>query len=274
MNRKEAAGVSKQKEVGMLKGLWKGKGVPIFIGAVMGALIVLMLMSAGTASASQDVQNWAELVYRSSPNVATAFVYAAIDSAVLRVMFGPQMRMAKSVKNEANGDSSDYMVKVNKGDTITVMIEAWNDMAASDSTAHHVLVYDTFALLPFITGGTTGCSVGPLANGNSFTYVASSETYTQGNSYTAPTQIAYYNYLTKRWEGDGGGDVVVNLNDPYDADWITYGAAREGSAPGGSTSNIVGIAWYWPQVFSRTASDGNTTPYEVKVQFQIKKNDN
>jgi len=268
MSNGKAAKVQSKKEVQMFKRLWKG--APINIG-VVALIVIAVVMSAGVATASQDVQNWAELVYRSSPNVATAFMYAAIDSAVLRIMYGPQMRVSKWVRNEVSGDMSDYMVKVNRGDTITVIIEAWNDMAASDSTAHHVLIYDTFALLPFFTGGTTGCSVGPLANGNSFTYVAGSETYTQGNSYTAPAKIAYYDYVDKRWEGTAG---PVNINDPTDGNWITYSGTRETNAPGGNTSNIVGIAWYSTYVYSKTASDGNTMPYEVKVQFQIKKNDN
>jgi len=235
------------------------------------------LVIAGTVDAAVNVQNWAELIYRSSPSVATAFMYAAVDSAVLRIMYGPSMRMAKWVRNEQSTDTSDYQVKVNKGDTITFVIDAWNDLTQTDSTAHHVVIYDTFALLPFYQNGNTGCLVGPDNGVNSFTYVAGSETYTQGNSYAAPTKIAYYDSVTG-WIGLSGNPVT--LTDPNDVDWITYNGTRESSAPTGGTSRITGIAWYVPQVFS--AWDENSgypaqnpgARYMVRFQFQVHKNNN
>ena len=129
-------------------------------------IAVLLLMTAlgivwsGTTYAAVNVQNWSDLIYRSSPNMATAFSYLRTDSAVLRVMYGPNMRMAKGLHNEVSGDASDYLVKVNKGDTVTIILEAWNDVVSGDSTAHHIVLYDTFALVPFYQYGNSGCLVG------------------------------------------------------------------------------------------------------------------
>ena len=255
----------------------KGKGVPIFIGAVMGVLIVLMLVSAGTAGAAVSVQNWADLIYRSSPSMATAFSYLRTDSAVLRVMYGPNMRMAKGLRNEVSGDASDYLVKVNKGDTITIMLEAWNDVVSGDSTAHHIVLYDTFALLSFYQYGNSGCLVGPDDGANSFTYVTNSESESTDGTYTAPTYIAYYDYVQKQWEGTGGNPVVLTSDPSIPANnWIPYGPNWEDQVNGipGNANQIVGIAWYWTFVYSLYADEGDNSPYAVRVQFQIKKNDN
>ena len=237
------------------------------------------LAVAGQADAAVTVQNWAQLVYRSSPVVAQAFVYSSTDSAVLRIMYGPSMRMAKWVRNEQSGDTSDYQVRVNKGDIITVVIDAWNDLTQTDSTAHHVVVYDTFALLPFYQYGNTGCLVGPDNGVNSFTYVTGSETYAQGNSYAIPAKIAYYDSVAG-WVGTGGA--TVDINDPNDADWITYNGSREtnGATALSNISRLTGIAWYWTQVYS--AWDENSgyptqnpgARYMTRVQFQVKKNNN
>ena len=273
MNKKlVVAVVPKQKEVSMERKL-KGKGVPIFIGAVMGVLIALILMSTGTARAAVNVQNWAQIIYRSSPNVSTAFMYTSTDSAVLRVLIGPSMRMAKWTKNEVSGELGE-LVGVNKGDTITVVLEAWNDtQTGGDSTAHHVVIYDTFAFLPFYQGGDTGYLVGPDNGVNSFTYVAGSETYSQINTCAIPAKIAYYDSVAG-WVGMNGNPVT--LTDPDDVNWIAYDSSREANAATALSNlgRVTGIAWYWTYVYAATADSGATSPYAIKVSFQIKKNDN
>jgi len=219
------------------------------------------------------------MLYRSSPSAVTAFTYFRSDSAVLRVMFGPNMRMSKWLRNEISNDAGE-IVKVNRGDTVSIILEAWNDVVSGDSTAHHVVIYDTFALIPFSQYGVTGCKVGPwdgvseINSGNSFTYLAGSESASLGGTCTGPTKIAYYDSIVG-WVGNGGVSVNISSIQPAElAKWITYNGAREASAPSSRTDRITGIAWYWPSVYSQNADSGNTAPYAVRVQFTLKKNDN
>ena len=256
MNKKlVVAVVPKQKEVSMERKL-KGKGVPIFIGAVMGALIVLMLVGAGTASAAFQVRNTAELNYYS--NVVMAFKYAATDTADIRVMFGPAMYLAKNVRNEITGDSSADMVLAGKGDTVTVTLYSANNVGGADTGAWHVYITDTFALLAQVSG--QAASVGPDA-ADSFVYVPASETAMNSSGldgWVAPDSISYYT-----------GATAPSWNNGTWSAWQAYGAKVE---PAG----IQGIRWYWRYVPSQNDPYGAATnlAYNLRVNFQIRKNDN
>jgi hypothetical protein len=257
MNKKLVAAVaSKQKEVGMDKRC-KGKGVPMRIGMVMGVLIALILMmSAGVARAAFEVKNLAVLEYYS--NVAMSFRYTATDTADIRVMYGPQMYLAKSVRNEVTGNSSTDMVLCGRGDTITFVLTAANNVSGADTGAWWVYVTDTFALFQMVSGESA--SVGP-AGTDSFVYVPASETSMNSagfDGFVQPNSIAYYT-----------GATAPNWNNGTWSAFQTYVGRVE---PAG----IQGIKWMWRYVPSQLDPYGAQTnlPYNIRVSFQIKKNDN
>lgn len=260
MNKKEkvgAVGVPKQKEEGMNR-MWKGKGVPMKIGMVAGALIVSMLMGAGAARAGFEVQNRADIVYFTS--VQQLISYTAFDTAWVVVLYGPKMFIAKGVANEVTGESSPDMVHVSRGESITFHLYSQNDDPA-DTDAWHVTITDSFAMLSMIL--LSNASVGPSMVNDSFTYCTGTEVATAGNSYAVPDSIQYY-VVGTGWTNSQ-----------------TYSAKNEATGTGGA-SRIAGIKWYWRRISSKTvwsdaagnnivASPGN---YKIHVQFSLKRNDN
>lgn len=233
----------------------------------------IILLSAGIAEAAFEVQNWGRLVYYS--NVLQVFRYDRTDSAVLRILFGPEMFLAKNVRNEVTGDSDEYKVKVGRGDTVTFTLYSANNRPNADTTAHHVILSDTFDIFGQVDG-IQDATVGPNDGINSFTYVPASEYATTdgGDSYCTPTNIAYYDGT--QWEGTG--EAVVDITDPSDPNWITYStdAATNESNWGGTLGNIRGITWYWTIVECVRDDEGTDQdkPYKIQTQFQLKKNDN
>jgi hypothetical protein len=234
---------------------------------VLVLLGILFLMGTGLVEAGFDVNNRAYLLYYSNP--ARTFSYALSDTAVIRVLYGPAMRMAKYVQNMNSGETSNDRVVAARGDVIRFVIDGANDLPAADTYAHHVTIMDTFAnLFP----GDNTATVGPAAS-NSFTYVAGSETATNDNSFPLPNKIAYY-CLGVGWQGIGGA--VVNIYNPSDPNWITYASGRE-TTWGGSTDQIVGIAWYWQSVQCVRNEFGQTitgSKYMIRSEFRIQKNNN
>ena len=237
----------------------KGKGVPIFIGMVMGVLIALILMSTGVARAAFQVRNTAEINYYS--NVAMAFKYAATDTADIRIMYGPAMYLAKNVMNEITGDSSANMVLCGKGDTVVVTLYSANNVSGADTNAWHIYITDTFAIFINSTGGADSASVGPNAD-DSFVYGTGTETAMSLaglDGFMAPDSISYYTGATRAgaWKNGTWGA------------WMAYGSKVE---PAG----IQGIRWYWRYVPSQLDPYTNPTnlPYNIRVSFKIRKNDN
>ena len=249
---------------------WKGKGVPIFIGAVLGVLIALILMSAGVARAGIRVQNRADLVYYTSVNQVVS--YTNFNTCDLVVLFGPRMFLEKWIMNEATRETNTTMVHVSRGESITIHLESENSGANADTDAWHVTIVDIVNTLTQMVGGTA--TVGPNSGTSgvvhdSFTYIAGTETATNANSYTVPDSIQYYVY------GQGWSN------------WQAYGSKNETTVwpngPGGS-NNISGFRWYWRNIPSANKWDdspglGGNTPnagarYKINTTFSLQRNDN
>ena len=223
----------------------------------MGLVAISMLLFSGLANAAFQVRNTAELNYYS--NVAMVYKYAATDTADIRVLYGPLMYLAKNIRNEVTGESSVNMVLCGRGDTITVTLYSANNVNGADTAAWHVYITDTFALLAQISG--QAASAGPAAD-DSFVYVTGSETAMSQaglDGFVLPDSISYYTGATRA----GGW-----TNGTWGA-WQAYGSKSE---PAG----IQGIRWYWRYVAAQLDPYGVPTslPYNLRVRFQIKKNDN
>lgn len=222
-----------------------------------GLAAIGLVLAAGTANAAFQVRNKGQIDYYS--NVVMAFKYTVTDTADIRVLFGPHMYLSKNIKNEVTGDSSGDMVLAGRGDTVTITLYAANNVAGADTAAWHTVVTDTFNILTQVGAGQNA-TVGPNA-ADSFTYVMGSEScalLAGVDGIVAPDSIAYYS--------SGGGWTA----------WFAYDGNRETNAPGGNPANIQGIRWYWRYIPSLLDPYDNPTnlPFNLRVWFQIKKNDN
>ena len=256
---------------------WKGKGVPIFIGAVMGVLIALILMSAGVARAGIRVQNRADLIYYTS--VTQVVSYTNFNTCDLVVLFGPRMFLEKWIKNEATNETSTTMVHVSRGESVTFHLESENSGANADTDAWHVTIVDNISVLAQVIGGTATVGPNSVTLGvvhDSFTYIAGTESATTGSSYTVPDWIQYYVY-GKGWAPNTWTYATAQATreaDPYN------NASNDGPA------RIAGFRWYWRNIPSATKWDdslngglgGNTAnaaaKYKITTVFSVQRNDN
>ena len=225
----------------------------------------LMALGTGIGYAAFEVTNTAELAYYS--NWQQTFKYGMTDTAAIRVLFGPQMTLAKNVQNVITSESSADKVLASKGDTVMFVLYAHNDQSQADTAAWHVVIADTFTM--------NSATVGPNPVTDSFTYVAGSETSVSGESYTIADSIAYYNGTN--WVGLAGG--IVTLTNPSDTEWIPYAGNHEANAPGGLAANIRGIAWYFRRVGCikdayGADNSGIESRYKIQTSFKLFKNNN
>ena len=248
--------IPSSKEVGMEKRL-KGKDVPIFIGAVMGALIVLTLMSAGVARAGFRVENRADLVYYTSEQLKVA--YTDFDTAWLIVLYGPKMTLAKWVKNEVTGETNPDFAHVSRGESVTFHLYSQND-DPGDTDAWGVTITDTFATLAAVSPGTTTATVGSDTVTKTFTFVTGSSGCDSNADSMRPDSISY--------SANG-------------TDWSPWQAYATGITTVNSATTITGIRWYWNHIASKTvwsdASNSNVAsnrPYSIHVWYSILRNDN
>jgi len=223
-----------------------------------GFTFIGLIFFSGIANAAFQVRNTGQIDYYS--NVLMAYRYIASDTADIRVLYGPKMYLAKSVKNEVTGESSPDMVLCGRGDTITITLYAANNVSGADTAAWHVYVTDTFALFMQVGAGQNA-SCGP-DTGDSFVYVVGSETAAVldgPDGFVKPDSISYYTGATRAGGWTNGT-------------WSAWQAYDSKSEPQG----VQGIRWYWRYVPSKLDSYGNPTnlPYNIRVQFRIKKNDN
>ena len=228
------------------------------------ALLIICLagvgiaLSAGTVFAAFQVRNTGQIDYYS--NVAMAYKYVFTDTADIRVLFGPNMYLAKNIKNEITNDSSADMVLCGRGDTVSITLYSANNVSGADTGAWHVVITDTFALFMQVGPGQNA-SAGPAPD-DSFTYLTGSETSMSADGvdgFVAPDSIAYYTGATR----------AGNWADGIWSGWQEYATKIE---PAG----IQGIRWYYRYVPSQLDpySDPTDLPYNLRVSFQILKNDN
>jgi len=256
----EVAGVSKQKEVQMGR-LWKGKGVPMFIGAVTGVLIVLMLMSAGIARAGFRVENRADLMYYTS--IQQKIAYTGFDTAMIVVLYGPKMTIEKWAKNDVTGESttSDTMsTHVSRGETLSFHLYSQNDLPG-DTDAWYVTITDTFSVLNGVPAGSPTATVGSDTITKSFTFVTGSASCDSVSAlYMQPDDLSYSESAATwtAWESYTTGVVTMNLK-----------------------TTITGIRWRWKHIASKTVWDDVTNsnilsgrPYLIHVWYSILRNDN
>ena len=258
MNKKLAAvGVPKQKEVGMLKSLWKGKGVPVFIGAVTGVLIALLLMSAGVARAGFRVENRADLIYYTSEQLKIS--YTGFDTAWLVVLYGPKMTIAKWVKNEVTGETNPDFAHVSRGESVTFHLYSQND-DPGDTDAWGVTITDTFSMLAAVSPGTMTATVGSDTVTKTFTFVLGSADC-DSNAECAPPDSVSYSTDGSVWTG-----------------WQDY---PTGIATLNGLTTITGIRWYWNHIASKVVWDDATNTnissgrqYMIHLWYSILRNDN
>ena len=235
------------------------------LGVLLGLAILVGFV--GVSQAAFQVTNTAQLVYFS--NVYAAYSYSFTDTAAISVLFGPQMYVAKNVRNDVTGDSSANQVPAGKGDTVTFFIYAANDQPQADTAAWHVIIFDTFT---YLVGTTSNASVGETAATCSFTYVPGSETIAYSGA--GETVAVSPNYITYYIDGTGWLGNFDPSTQTRTGTWYTYDAARESAiaVPG----RIQGIKWYWTYVPSDKDALGASTglPYVTKVKYSLKKNNN
>jgi hypothetical protein len=241
--------------------VWKGKGVPMKIGMVTGALIALMLMGAVKAQAGFRVMNEADLVYYTSAQLKVA--YTSFDTALIVVLYGPKMTIQKWVVNEVTGESTTSDTQgthVSRGESITFHLYSQNDVPG-DTDAWGVMITDTFSALSSVIPSTTPATVGADTTTKTFTFIpGSANCDTTVASYMTPDSVSYC---------ESGGT------------WTGWAAYAAGIATVNGLKTITGIRWYWNHIASKTvwddASNSNIAsgrPYLIHVWFSLLRNDN
>ena len=258
------------------------------------ALIVPMIigmMSVGIGQAAFRVENTGQIVYYS--NVLCVFSYTFIDTANIVVLHGPHMYLDKYVRNEVTGDTSGNQIPASRGDTVTIILVAANDVEASlgnalaDTAAWHVFIYDTFTEFAAVAGGQTakvGSNDGVVDGGDSFTYVPGSETVNYEVSPESVVLPSSVTYLVEDAGGPGDHQWIGTFNpatQTFAGTWYDYSAKDENNATGDTPKKILGIKWYWRYVPSKEYYDqasesmaSTGKPYITQVKFQVKKNNN
>ncbi|MFA5021147.1 MAG: hypothetical protein WC517_03760, partial [Patescibacteria group bacterium] len=193
--------------------------------------------------------------------------------AAISVLFGPQMYVAKNVRNDVTGDSSANQVPAGRGDTITFFIYAANDQPNADTAAWYVIIFDTFTYL--VGTGADSASVGQsdaITNGgDSFTYIPGSETIAYSGA--GETVVVTPNFITYYIEGTGWLGDFNPATQARTGTWYAYDAARESLI---TPKQVQGIKWFWTYVPSDKDGAGTSTglPYVTKVKYSLKKNNN
>jgi uncharacterized repeat protein (TIGR01451 family) len=108
--------------------------------------LVLMGLGMGVVHASYTAQNKASLNFRSSRGTLTTVT----DTASVRIVNGPNVSIAKDVRNVRSNETSTDIVSALHGDTIEFILSITN---SGDDYGRNVVIIDT---IPFGTVYETG----------------------------------------------------------------------------------------------------------------------